>query len=91
MLSSHSRSDVLSRQVLYAPNSQPILIAGSGTLGWDQASNILHSYKLDILTLLRSQPILSNRGRAHWCLPLATSETVSLIGASIFPWLTDHN
>lgn len=24
--------------MLYAPNSQPFLIAGSGTLGWDQVS-----------------------------------------------------
>ena len=26
----------LFREVLYAPNCQPFLIAGSGTLGWDQ-------------------------------------------------------
>ncbi|KAI5121495.1 hypothetical protein M0805_006532 [Coniferiporia weirii] len=32
------------REVLYAPNSQPFLIAGSGTLGWDQvASNLVES------------------------------------------------
>jgi len=30
------------RTVLYSPNSQPFLIAGSGTLGWDQvASNLV--------------------------------------------------
>ncbi|OCB86423.1 PLP-dependent transferase [Sanghuangporus baumii] len=30
------------KEVLYAPNSQPFLIAGSGTLGWDQiASNLV--------------------------------------------------
>ncbi|THH04785.1 hypothetical protein EW145_g5266, partial [Phellinidium pouzarii] len=30
------------REVLYAPSSQPFLIAGSGTLGWDQvASNLV--------------------------------------------------
>ncbi|KAL5513178.1 hypothetical protein ACEPAH_3576 [Sanghuangporus vaninii] len=30
------------KEVLYAPNSQPFLVAGSGTLGWDQiASNLV--------------------------------------------------
>lgn len=30
------------RQVLYAPKGQPFLVAGSGTLGWDQvAANLI--------------------------------------------------
>lgn len=30
------------REVLYAPKGQPFLIAGSGTLGWDQvAANLI--------------------------------------------------
>ena len=29
------------REVLYAPNGQPFLIAGSGTLGWDQVCEMM--------------------------------------------------
>lgn len=32
------------REVLYAPKGQPFLIAGSGTLGWDQvAANLVEA------------------------------------------------
>lgn len=38
----NNKTHATGRQLLYSKDAQPFLIAGSGTLGWDQACSLIN-------------------------------------------------